>query len=90
MPGHGQAAGTAAALALREKVNPRHLSVRRLQEMLVSQGAILETKSDPAGDFLAGGAERPGRAVSTSQIDEELPEHARAALVDRSAGPVDD
>ena len=34
---------------------------------LVSQGAILETKSDPAGDFLAAGAAAAGAVVSTSQ-----------------------
>jgi glycine/D-amino acid oxidase-like deaminating enzyme len=85
----GQAAGTAAALALRGKISPRNLSVRRLQETLVSQGAVLETKNNPAGDFLSGGAHRSsGQSLPTSTLEEELPEHARAALVDRSGGQI--
>ena len=37
----GQAAGTAAALCIKENVSPRELNVAKLQETLVSQGAIL-------------------------------------------------
>ncbi len=37
----GQAAGAAAALSCQMKVSPRKLDVRRLQELLVSQGAEL-------------------------------------------------
>jgi hypothetical protein len=87
----GQAAGTAAGLALRDKVAPRDVSVRRLQETLVNQGAILETKSNPAGDFLVGQkSNRSERASALDAPDEELPEHARAALVDRSTDQVAD
>ena len=38
----GQAAGVAAALAVATGVPPRKVDVRRLQEMLVQQGAILQ------------------------------------------------
>lgn len=37
----GQAAGTAAALAVREGLAPRQIDVRKLQKLLVEQGAIL-------------------------------------------------
>ena len=57
----------------------------------MSQGAILETKSDPAGDFLTGWREpRPGHPFPWAAVEEELPEHARAALIDRAGGQVDD
>jgi hypothetical protein len=39
--GMGQAAGTAAALAVQTGVQPRHLDVRRLQQTLVSRGVNL-------------------------------------------------
>lgn len=48
----GQAAGTAAAMAVRALTEPRRVPVSALQRALVEQGAILETKSDPAGEFL--------------------------------------
>jgi hypothetical protein len=82
----GQAAGTAAALALQYKTSPRKVDVRRLQETLVKQGQILETQSDPAGDFLSGAAAKPAAAVAVN--DEALPEHARTTLVDRRSGGV--
>lgn len=47
----GQAAGTAAALAVRSRATPRTLPIRQIQETLVAQGAILETKADPGGTF---------------------------------------
>jgi hypothetical protein len=37
----GEAAGTAAALCVKEKVKPRHLDVRGLQRRLIEQGAEL-------------------------------------------------
>jgi len=37
--GQGQAAGTAAALALRREIRPRDVDVRELQKILVQQGA---------------------------------------------------
>lgn len=40
--GMGQAAGTAAALALGEQTTPRDLSITRLQDALLDAGAILE------------------------------------------------
>jgi hypothetical protein len=82
----GQAAGTAAAMAIRQKISPRKVGVRQLQEALVKQGQILETKSDPAGDFLRGAAAKPAAAVAVS--DDALPEHARTTLVDRRSGGV--
>jgi 2-polyprenyl-6-methoxyphenol hydroxylase-like FAD-dependent oxidoreductase len=82
----GQAAGTAAAMALRDKTSPRKVDVRRLQETLVKQGQILETKSNPAGDFLSGAAAKP--AAPVVRPDDALPEHARTALVDRRSGGV--
>lgn len=36
-----QAVGTAAALCIKERVKPRELSVRKLQEVLKSQGAVI-------------------------------------------------
>lgn len=39
--GHGQAAGTAAALSAKEKTTPRGLSVKKLQAVLKDQGVIL-------------------------------------------------
>lgn len=81
----GEAAGTAAALAIRQNVSPRKLGVRLLQESLVKQGAILETKSDPAGDFLLETA--PKRTTAPTLVkgpDEALPEHVRAGLSDRA------
>ncbi|MCK4306501.1 MAG: FAD-dependent oxidoreductase, partial [Candidatus Eisenbacteria sp.] len=38
----GQAAGTAAALAVRHKVSPRNLDISILQKRLLEQGAKLE------------------------------------------------
>jgi glycine/D-amino acid oxidase-like deaminating enzyme len=38
----GQAAGTAAAIAVRQKVPPRRVPVKQLQEALVGQGVILD------------------------------------------------
>jgi hypothetical protein len=37
----GQAAGTAAALAVRAAVEPRHLDVSKLQDVLRSQNQII-------------------------------------------------
>jgi len=37
----GQAAGTAAALCAKQRISPRALDVRRLQETLLSQGAVV-------------------------------------------------
>jgi len=37
----GQAAGTAAAISLRDGVTPRRISVRRLRDTLIEQGVIL-------------------------------------------------
>jgi len=48
---------------------------------------VLETKSNPAGDFLKGATHHgPGQSIALGGLEEELPEHARAALVDRSGG----
>jgi hypothetical protein len=41
--GTGQAAGTAAAIAVKEGISPRHVNHRRLQECLISQGVLLNT-----------------------------------------------
>lgn len=38
----GQAAGTAAALAIKEKVTPRDLDIKLLQNTLVSQGQVIK------------------------------------------------
>ena len=38
----GQAAGTAAALAVREKVSLRELNINELQKLLKQQGVILD------------------------------------------------
>lgn len=38
----GEAAGTAAALCCREQCEPRHLPVRRLQELLIERGVLAE------------------------------------------------
>jgi hypothetical protein len=38
----GQAAGTAAALAVKNKVTPRKLDVKQLQKVLIEQGVLLE------------------------------------------------
>ena len=38
---HGQAVGTAAALAVKQKITPRSLDVRLLQKVLLEQGAKL-------------------------------------------------
>jgi hypothetical protein len=53
----GEAAGTAAALAAKLNVPPRQVSVLLLQQTLVEQGAILETRGDPAGAFLQQASE---------------------------------
>jgi hypothetical protein len=37
----GQAAGVAAALAVRERITPRHVDIGQLQAALSAQGAIL-------------------------------------------------
>lgn len=42
----GQAAGTAAAISIRDKVTPRRVSIDRLQEQLLKDGAILIHFSD--------------------------------------------
>ena len=38
----GEAAGTAAAMALAQRIEPRHLDVAGLQDQLTRQGAILK------------------------------------------------
>lgn len=38
----GEAAGTSAALSIKEKCQPRELSINKLQEVLVDKGAILD------------------------------------------------
>ena len=40
----GEAAGTAAALAVRAGIDPKMLSVDKLQKVLQEQGAILHVK----------------------------------------------
>jgi hypothetical protein len=42
----GEAAGVAAALAVRERITPRAVSVCQLQELLRAQGANLGTKGE--------------------------------------------
>jgi hypothetical protein len=49
--GMGQAAGTAAALALAEHATPRDLSISHLQDRLLAAGAILEA---PQSDINPG------------------------------------
>jgi glycine/D-amino acid oxidase-like deaminating enzyme len=44
----GQAAGAAAALAIREHIPPREVDVGALQDTLASQGALLGPRHDPA------------------------------------------
>ncbi|MFC1838035.1 FAD-dependent oxidoreductase [Thermodesulfobacteriota bacterium] len=41
--GTGQAAGTAAAIAVKEDIAPRHVNYGRLQECLISQGVLVNT-----------------------------------------------
>jgi hypothetical protein len=43
----GQAAGTAAALALAARITPRQVSISDLQTRLREQGALLGPRSDP-------------------------------------------
>jgi hypothetical protein len=50
MMGLGQAAGVAAALAARQRVTPRALEVRRVQEALVAMGVPLFRQGEPAGE----------------------------------------
>jgi hypothetical protein len=38
----GQAAGTAAAIALKTGVTPRKVNIKELQSLMVKQGAILK------------------------------------------------
>ncbi|MBI3279085.1 MAG: FAD-dependent oxidoreductase [Acidobacteria bacterium] len=46
----GEAAGRAAKLSVRERVSPRHIDVRRLQEDLLAHGAYLRSETGiPAG-----------------------------------------
>ena len=52
--GMGQAAGTAAAIAIAEKLSPRDVRVVDLQDSLISQGAILEA---PESDVVVGNPE---------------------------------
>jgi hypothetical protein len=42
--GTGQAAGTAAAIAINEGIAPRHVVYSKLQECLMSQGVLLNVK----------------------------------------------
>jgi succinate dehydrogenase/fumarate reductase flavoprotein subunit len=51
----GQAAGTAADIALSARIAPRHLDVRELQRRLEADGAFL------------GGADPPARAASENR-----------------------
>jgi hypothetical protein len=50
----GQAAGTAADLALREGVTPRRVDVRELQRQLTAAGAFLGERASPAPAQAAG------------------------------------
>lgn len=45
----GEAAGTAAALSVRDHISPRQVDVRHLQQVLRSHGALLGPDRDPAG-----------------------------------------
>ncbi|HEX2194229.1 MAG TPA: FAD-dependent oxidoreductase [Candidatus Limnocylindria bacterium] len=52
----GQAAGVAAALAVREGISPRQLDVGAVQETLRRQGAYLGADRDPAEEATPAGA----------------------------------
>lgn len=54
----GQAAGTAAALALQRKVSPRHLEVEELQRLLVRQGAEIGRSPEDLDPPQVGEVER--------------------------------
>jgi hypothetical protein len=45
----GQAAGTAAALAVAQRVVPRAVAIDRLQEELVRQGALVRVRVEAGG-----------------------------------------
>ncbi|MBN2041500.1 MAG: FAD-dependent oxidoreductase [Spirochaetes bacterium] len=51
----GQAAGTAAAIAVKEGIEPRNINIRVLQEKLISQGVILpdEIKNEISSKSMA-------------------------------------
>ena len=49
--GMGQAAGTAASIAISEVIEPRAISITALQDKLISGGAILEA---PESDIKVG------------------------------------
>ena len=42
----GQAAGTAAAISVRERISPRQVDIPELRSILVEQGAVLDPPSD--------------------------------------------
>jgi hypothetical protein len=49
----GEAAGVAAAVALRERITPRQVDVCQLQERLRAQGANLGVDRDPGPGAVA-------------------------------------
>lgn len=59
----GQAAGVAAALAVRDNVPPRAISVAALQERLRRQGAIVD-RPEPATPPVPSGSATTGRPVA--------------------------
>jgi hypothetical protein len=61
----GQAAGTAAALAVKAKVKPRKLDVEQLQKTLRNQGARVTVKDVPS-DIVDTYRKRATKAITTS------------------------
>ncbi len=59
----GQAAGTAAALAVKAGVQPRAVSVAALQQALLAQGVYLRPNADAAADAAAPSADHAAKAA---------------------------
>jgi Holliday junction resolvasome RuvABC endonuclease subunit len=43
----GQAAGTAASIAVKKKIAPREVNIKQLQQALLQHGVFLKAKPDP-------------------------------------------
>ena len=78
----GQAAGTAAALALARGCTPHELPARDLQRRLVEQGAFL---GDP-GSLRSGGRTRRIQSASARDVREETRMSGSATWIRRAEG----
>lgn len=89
----GQAAGTAAALSIKDNIAPRRLDVKRLQDRLVEQGFTINqepeygtrgfsTKADIAEEDLVLPSDKPGAPTMVEVRENKVHKYKRVAQWD--------